>query len=325
MGNGVASSPFGVARDARRRRMTISEALRWAWSEELPKEPAAAFYAPPAGYVSAFAAVSGFGELHSIVDRQPNRFGCIPFDRADHPHPDALRMAAAVSSLAECEVDVPANWQPMPELLALDDALAARAARDVIERTTVRTDAGVRRFRSRADALVVRYAILGVTPPWQLSTIPERRYEAFANGVHRWFVQRPVSTVIGENPDGTDMIETSIVEVDGWSARLKRPVAGAYRKPYLDPDPLPVMVARAEYEQLTAALAMLAAELAASLQTIELMPDAWPERPWERSDADARKAKILPDLRQMAEAIVAENRSRKSMRKRGRARLKKRG
>lgn len=277
--------------------MTVSEALKWAWSDELPKEPADAFYDPPLGARSAWSAIQEFGALNAVIDRQPNRYGCIPFDRAETPHPDALRLAAAVASLAECCIDVPQGWHPMPELSAVDADLGRRAVVDALHKVTDYHDDGGLFFRVRPDVLVVRHAIVGLAPDWRMGDLPVRRYVANENGVERWFVRRDMRSVVGTNADGSDRVEVIATEVDGWSQRLRRPVAGAYRKPYLDPDPVPVMIARAEYEILVAAMRMLFDDLAGRLDTIELTPVDWPAQPWgEDLPGPVRRSRILPDL-----------------------------
>ncbi len=297
-----ASMQAGGAREdtaLRKRKMTVSEALRWAWGDELPKVQSGAGSAAPAGYSSAWGAIRAYGELNSIVDRQPNRYGCSPFDQVGWPHADALSIAEAVADLAECAVDVPDGWHPMPELADIDEALAIRAASDTLAKVT-HTDAdGRMRFRLRPDLLVVRHAILGVVPDWRLSVRPVKEFEIGANGRHRWFVRREVRTVVGENGDGSDMIAVMSTEVDGWSSRLQRPVAGAYRKASFAPDPVPVMVARAEYEIFSAAMCMLHEQLSGTLETIDLVAIDWPVQPWgdspERVPVSPR-GRILPDL-----------------------------
>lgn len=303
MENRDARSANGVDRDAnspRRRKMTMSDALKWAWGEELPKMQAdAGFDKGMLGARSAWGSILQYGEVGSIVDRQPNRFGCIPFDMAGWPHADALLIADAVEGLAECAVDVPEGWHPMPELAAIDEPLAARAVSDALIKATTLDRDGALRFRAKPDVMVVRHAILGIVPDWRLYGTPAKQYEAWPGGRHRWFVRREVSTVVGTNPDGTDMVAGSTIEVDGWSSRLKRPVAGAYRKAHFVPDPVPVMVARGEYEIFSAAMCMLFDQLADRLETINLMPVDWPVQPWDDSTeipADSRGPRILPDL-----------------------------
>lgn len=312
---------LGDGRDGseiRKRKMTVSDALKWAWGEELPKEPSGDFYAPPLAAASAWSSILRYGELGSIVDRQPNRFGCIPFDRVDFPHADALKLADAVHALAECAVDVPAGWHPMPELAEIDAGLAGRMVSEALERATVTTEAGERFYRSRPDMLVVRHAILGVVPDWRLAHSPLMKFERWPNGRHRWFARRDVRTVIGQNADGSDKIAVQTTEVDGWSSRLQRPVAGAYRRPYFEPDPVPVMVARADYEIFCAAMGMLFGQLAGALETIDLVAVDWLPQPWADSPAvatDSRRSRILPDLRRQAPRSPARKMARKSTRK----------
>lgn len=327
MEHGVARMESGVARvDSGRakRKMTLSEALKWAWGDELPKEPSGE---RPAGLSAANAwdAILRFGEAGTIVDRQPNRFGCIPFDMADFPHPDALAIAAAVASLADTIVEAPEGWHPMPDLAGLDAALARRALSDTLDRATRRTAGGDRVFRARADHLVVRHAILGLVPDWRVDHLPVKEYETWPNGRPRWFVLRETRTVIGEHADGSDRIEVTTTEVDGWSERRQRPVAGAYRKARFSPDPVPVMVARAEYEIFCAAMALLFDDLAGRLETVALVPEDWPVQPWDDSDVLApalRRGKILPDLAAGAPPLPEPKKPAKSKarRKRGAAR-----
>ncbi|MFN3549239.1 MAG: hypothetical protein ACK4U0_17265 [Mesorhizobium sp.] len=285
--------------------MTISEALEWAWRDELPKVPTSAGGAggPRAG--NAWNSILAFGEIGTVIDRQPNRWGCIPFDMAGWPHADALAIADAVERLADCAIVAPDGWNPMPELALLDAGMAARAAHDALLRATEDDGAGQRRFRTSPGLIVTRHAILGTAPDWRMDDPPVLRFEAHDNGRAKWFVQRETRQVIGSNHDGTDRVEVVTIEVDGWSTKHRRPVTGSYRKPYLDPDPVPVMVARAEYEILVAALDMLHEALRGRLSSIDLAPCGWPVRPWEGDSVDgrARRGKILPDLKALRAAL----------------------
>lgn len=290
---------LGTQAMSKRRRMTVSTALKWAWNDELPKEQSAVA-APDLSTRSAWAAIAAWGELHSIVDRQPNRWGCVPFDDVGFPHPDAIRIAEAVMSLADCSVDVPEGWHPMPELATVDEALARVAVGDAVRRATVLVGADLH-FRARPDAIIVRHAILGLVPDWRMDSLPAIEFERWDNGRHRWFVEREVRSVVGQNGDGSQKVAVETVEVDGWSTRLQRPVAGAYRKALFNPDPVPIMVARAEYEIFCAAMCMLHDDLDGCLESIDLVATDYPVQPWgdlpEEGDLP-RGSKILPDLRQ---------------------------
>lgn len=302
----LAERVAGEAAASPMRKMTVGEALTWAWSEELPKADAAMRgAAADLSSRSAWSAIAAYGELHSIVDRQPNRFGCIPFDEPGWPHPDALAIADAVAGLADCIIDVPEGWHPMPELAGIDEALARRALVDTMVKAT-RQEGGRLFFRIRPDMLVVRFAILAIAPDWRMIETPERRVEMGANGKPRWFVEQRVSEVIGTMPDGSDRIVYQSVEVDGWSERRKMPMPGAYQKAYLDPDPVPAMVARAEYEIFVAAMRMLFDELSGRLETIRLVATDWPDQPWSKSPESQADAAVVPGRRILPDLIAAE-------------------
>ncbi|MEO3997195.1 hypothetical protein [Mesorhizobium sp. CAU 1732] len=302
----------------------MAEALAWAWGDELPKEAATHEGAIAALQArSAWSTILRYGETHSVIDRAPNRWGCVPFDASSWPHADAYRIADAVGNLTKCTVDVPGGWHPMPWLAAIDEALARRALDDTMRKATIATDDGLV-FRIRPDMLVVRFAILGIVPDWRLDTVPAVEFEMGANGKPRWFVRRTVQTVA----ENSDRVMTETVEVDGWSARLKRPVAGAYRRSHFEPNPVPAMVARAEYEIFCAAMTMLAAELTGSLETIEITPIDWPVQPWADSPeerARRRRGRILEDISTPTSAKSEPNLQAKSTaKKKGKALAKSR-
>jgi hypothetical protein len=283
-----------------KRRMTLSAALKWAWAEELPKEPA---HSGPEGFASAWGAIERYGELMTVVDRDPNRYGCIPFDEAGFPHADALKLAAAVEELDGLVIDAPEDWDPMPELAAIDPDLARAARADAVRKATREGEGGERVFAVRPSVLAIRHAILGIVPDWQVEALPAVEYERYSNGRPRWFVRREVSVDVGTDANGAPTFMTETVEVDGWSSRQRRPMKGAYQKPYFDPDPVPALVARAEYEVFCAAMAWLAEAIGDRLETIDIAPIEWPARPWEEggdslaSDAKRGRSKVLPDLK----------------------------
>lgn len=298
--------------------MTVSAALKWAWGEELPKEPSRQGPIGLSGQ-SAWAAILRFGEVGTIVDRQPNRYGCVPFDATGWPHEDAIRIFEAVSDLGACAIEVPDGWNPMSALDLVDPALGAKAVTDALAKATVTGADGEAYFRMRPDVLLVRHAIIGTVPDWRFDEMPEKKFECWPNGQHRWFLKQQTRMVIGEHGDGSQRIEVATVEVDGWLPRRRRPHPQAYRKAVLDPDPVPAMVARAEYEIFSAAMEALHDALAGRLETIDLQPSIWPAQPWDDSAEwaeTARPGKILPDLRAEAIAIVEARNAAKSTTKR---------
>lgn len=281
---------------AEQQRMLLTAALRWAWIDELPKEPAGA--TPPKGLQSAWEAISRFGQHYAIIDRQPNRYGCVPFDEADLPHPDAVRIAEAVNCLGDKLIAVPKDWHPMHELEGCDQELLDEAVGKTLARMSIIDDDGVRRFKTNPTTLLIRYTILGLEPDWELYDVPTKRLLKRENGQAKWFVKSSMPQLVGTNPDGSNKIAHVDIERNGWSPRSRRPLPGAYQKTVLDPDPVPVMIERAEYEVLFSALCKLYVELSGKLETIQLEPVTWPRCPWEGDSPERQSGCVLPDLRQ---------------------------
>lgn len=258
---------------------TIIEAIKWAWRDELPKDAPRHGAAPAMlGARSAWASIDRYGELHALIDRPSNRWLCVPFDEPGEVHPDARAIADAVFALDGMVLEVPEGWDPLPEIAPTDADLKAAAIRDGLARLGG-TD-GV--FTSLSPKwLVLRLALTGCRPDWVMDEVPVAEYERGPNGRPKWFVRSEVKYVAGKNPDGTDRIAATMMEMDGWSTRQQRPRPGAYHRKRFDPDIVPLVVERAEHEVLTATLAMLEADLAPVLTKVKLKPLGWPARPWE--------------------------------------------
>lgn len=264
-----------------KRRMTAERAVEWAWRDELPKAPR--LVNGPDGFLAAWRKVSEFGERLSLVDMTGvNQWGCVPDLSADrYPHPDAEAIAEAVHALDGWTIGIPDDWSPAPEL----DAFAGLAARAV--------SIAARRAMVKPVSLIVsRRAILGIDPAdWTIGPT-EIGHEKAANGRDKWIVRATVDTIVGSNPDGSDRTVAETVELPG-TGRNGKPLPGAYRKPYLDPDPVDPLTARAEHEIWHAALTALAEMLAGRLETIDMLPPETPARPWT---APMRIRRVLDDL-----------------------------
>ena len=244
----------------------------------------------PLRMAGGWDATSGYGELLSLVDGL-NDYGVVPdFSAESWPCRDALAIFRAVEALDGCVLELPADWRPAPELGALG-GLGAKAVSDALRRLMLDDGAGGLSLRIKPAALVITRAVMG----WDGAGLDigdvVQRYEAHANGRERWFVRRAMDTEEG----------LVSVETDGWSARTRRPLPGAYRKPYLDPDPVAAIVARAEHQIWLSALAIVAEDVAGVLEDVEMLPSKVPAEPW--SDG-ARPSIVLPDL--AAEAALAE-------------------
>ncbi len=268
----------------------VEAAIAWAFCEELPKVPRADGPLPMAG---GWDRTGRYAELLSLVDLYGvNRYGVVPDFAADRwPSPDAIAIADAVAGLDEAELELPEDWRPAPELDGFG-GLGAMAVSAAWRRMT-RTDGGRQVLRIRPSHLVIRAAVLGPRlDAMELCGVAER-FEAHGNGEAKWFVERTVDVVVGAWPDGSDRTEARTVEQNGWNSRQRRPMPDAYRKTYLDPDPVPTIIARAEHEIWLSALEMVHADLTGKLETVELLPSTVPPAPWIDRPATAR---ILPDL-----------------------------
>lgn len=269
--------PYPPQRPAKRP-LPADKAAEWAWRDELPKAPR---QTGPDGFFSAWNAVAGYGETLAPIDGDLNRYGLVPdFGAGDVPHADAVALYQAVSALDDWEIDLPEDWSVAPEI----DGFGGLASRAIA--------AALRRARRPVSAIVANRAIMGLDP--MTMTIGETtvEHERDASGRERWFVHRQVWTVTGHNADGSERTALETIEAPGLDKR-RRPLPGAWRKPFLDPDPVDAVVARIEHEIWHAALTIVAGELAGKLETIDLAPPEASPRPWL---AQPRITRILPDL-----------------------------
>ena len=267
------------------KRMPIDALLSWAYREELPKDDAPGFV-DQIGYMPAWGGVERYGELMTLIDGAVNQWGVVPsFVASEGPHPDARVIGAAVRSLDEVVIGMPdaEEWAPLADMGDLGPHGAAAVARALEKATIVEAD-GTRVMRGRVSELVRICAILQRPPVWQAER-PELKVEMIS-GRERWF-RRVWIEGVGE------------VEVDGYDRRAKRPYGDAYRKHYLDPDPMEAARARAEYEVWHAAMAVLVEELASGAHGVMSAhvaeASAHPVRPWEIGAVDSPR--VWKDLR----------------------------
>lgn len=262
-----------------RRVWPVEKALEWAWRDELPKAPR---MESPDGFIAAWKTIAGYGEALASIDGGVNRFGLAPDMGADaEPHPDAVALFEAAVALDAWEIDLPGDWSPAPELDAFGGMTAAALS------------LALRRMRRQPSLLIGNRAIMGVDAMAMTIGPTEISHERDASGRERWFVRREVWSIVGVNPDGTDRVALESIEAPGLDKR-RRPLPGAYRKSFLDPDPVDALIARAEHELWHAALSSVAETLAGRLETIDLAPPSVPARPW--AEKPSRLARILPDL-----------------------------
>lgn len=258
------------------RTIGIEAFLAWVYREELPKAEA-----PGSGAALSSAmfgdggwdAVSRQGELmaETVSDGRVNSYGVLamPAWSGAPPHQDAFTAHRFVGGLAQMDLGLPDGWSPLQGL-----GLSAQEERAAIARAMPRiaTEHDDRwRLRFKPVELVRRYAILGGCPPWE-ADIPKARFVEM-HGKPQWF-----RIVMEEGAFGR-LYER---EVDGFNQRSRRPYPGAYRKTFLEPDPMGAVIERAEYEVWHAALAMLVEDLNASGELTAHRISASPRsaRPW---------------------------------------------
>lgn len=266
-----------------KRTMDIEAVLRWAYREELPKALGSA-NGPSDSIRSGWAGVSSYAQLLAVIDY--NRYGVLPdLTALSGPHDDAVRVFDAVRALDGCAVAVPDAWDPLGDMPEIGDEAPALTAQ-ALQRATYIDQDGEMHMRGRRQ-LVERFALMGGCPVWEMD-VPDRKIERHAaNGKPAWFIDR---VVYEETCDGRIVERT--VTVEGYNHTRHRPYPGAYQRTYLDPDPVPGIIGRIEYELWHAALGLLTEDLADGLESIALAPCARPARPWE--SAGERGPRVLP-------------------------------
>ncbi|MBO6759326.1 MAG: hypothetical protein JJ902_23590 [Roseibium sp.] len=253
-----------------KKRIDIEKLLKWAYCEELPK---AAGESGGSGGGGSWLGGGSFVELLTVID--DNRYGVVPdLAASGEPHPDALTLHAAVSKLDEGSVSVPADWNPMPELscyghhadLALTDARA---------QLFIEAPDGKLRWRRPPRDLIRKHAVLGGAPDG-FGSLPDLKPLRGPNGGEIWYRMcvQLVATVDG------GMSELHYECDDGWDQKRRVPKRGAYRKFYLDPDPVPAVVMRQEYVLWWQCLDALVERLSGRLDAHEPCGPTRPMTPW---------------------------------------------
>jgi len=266
-----------------KRTMDIEAVLRWAYRDELPKVVGKRRALGPRS--NAWHPVSRYGLYLALIDdsASDNLYGVLPdLSMNGEPHADAVKVADAVVALEAFRPEVPEGWNPIDDLGDLSgDAAGIIAA--AAHWSTV---------SAMVPRLLIKHAILGGCPEWQ-GEMPMRKPVRGPNGKAVW--RRRALVMIHEGDAGLG-IEPEYIEtvIDGYNSRRGRPYADAYRETYLDPDPRPLAISRAEYELWYAGLAWLVDELSGVLDTIALVPLSLPARPWE-CDAPLER-RVLPSL-----------------------------
>lgn len=259
-----------------KKRVGIESLLVWAFRDELPKAqcdgPALPVLVNGSDPIVAWV---GDGAPEQVSDGRQNAYGLMP-DRyaSDEPHPDAVTVFRAVQRLADCALDMPADWNPFADMPAA--AWAAPTAEEAL-----------RRLVARPALLIRKHALLGGMPDWgREAPVPVER-PVTENGKVKWFRQVDVVDSLGL---------PMTIEMDGYNRRSGRPYPGAYTKTEVVPDPVPLAVARAEYQLWRAALDVICDDLAdaGGLAAHDVAPSVLAWEPWFDGGRLGDLPRILP-------------------------------
>lgn len=260
----------------------VEHVIRWAWTEELIKAE------PEDGVIGGSALAPAWARMvgTSSTGIRLNRYGVAydPYCRSE-PHPDALRVAAAVYDLDNMTVHEEPDgdfWGIWRDHGRLGDAALASAwgmvARELSD------GSGHSLLRGLASSTVVSVALSGSWPEWR-GVAPKAVSECWPNGKPKWLrlVDRPVEW------DADGVATRSVkVEVDGYSSLRQRPYPSAYRAERLAPDPVPVLAARIRWALIHAWMTQVAADID-GLGGRTITPPARPVAPWCEAEENLRR------------------------------------
>ncbi len=270
----------------------IEGLLRWAYLEELQHGEVNARPCP-AEPKPAWQVYDNWQKLGTSVQDGDvrNVYGVPPSNSDREPHPDAVAVFQAVTTLEGALFLAPDGWSPglWLEAHGAQGCEAVRRALDGLVtdvRVNERSSRVVRRMRRPVLSLVLRHAICGGAPCWE-GEAPVAKPLTYDNGKPRWFLTECVTEQGAFGP-----VVTS-VEVDGYDRRCGRPYRGAYQKMRLVPDPVSLITERAEYELWHAALRHLCVVLRPRLEAHALEAFDRPARPWDDDSRGAGMALIL--------------------------------
>jgi hypothetical protein len=269
----------------------IEDVIAWAWRDELPKVPKR--QDGPMQMAGAWDRTGRFAELLSLVDLYGvNQFGAVPDFTADSwPCEDAQLIGGAVMALDEYVLDLPEDWRPAPELDRFG-GLGAKALSEAWRRMTRDDGQGRLSLRLKPSELIIRRAVMGWDAEAMKLDDTTQEIERHGNGKPRYFMQATQHQLTGRKVDGEDETVSRLIEVNGVDKK-GAPLPGAYTKPFLDPNPVHAIIARAEHEIWISALAMVFDAVGSQMRDVEVLPTSLPVAPWLH---DAPMPRVLPDL-----------------------------
>lgn len=256
-------------------KMSLPDFLKWAFGEELAHVPGYDRIGEGGGnFGSAWGGIAEIAKLGCFVDGTRTPVDQMAPRMID---PDAVAASEAVMLLAAENFDIPARWNPFPEL---DDpyGLIADCVREVVSRRAL-AYAGDR--NGNLMGLIIACASMGKEPEWR---IPQPKFRMVAkNGVPAWFVTTRQADVFGRVYE---------VETSGFDARSRRPMPGAYRKFEFSSPFTSHVQARIDWYLWTLAMERLAERLGEGLISHRILPFQVLREPWLFSSNFADTAQV---------------------------------
>lgn len=239
----------------------LRDFMRWAFGEELVH--VAGNSGGGWNYIAAFAA------LGTVIDSQ-GYGGPLP-DIGD-VHPDAQKASEAVMLLASEDFALPSGWNPFPDLNDPHGLIAA-AVEEVLARRAMRDAASL---NANLIGMVISFAVMGREPEWRVEQPKFRLVER--SGMPAWFVRASHKDVFGRVYE---------YETDGFNAKSRRPMPGAYRK-YELCDPFQGAVqARIDWYLWAKAVNRVAERLETGLKAHRIVHEAHDCEIWKNSPSFA--------------------------------------
>lgn len=263
----------------------IIEFLEWAFNDELPKGGGK----DGIGSVrSAWGRIMAWSELMTTVYQGAGTMEY--FDRGGEPHPDAVLAGRAVASLAEVILDLPLDWNPLPETKMTPAAHAAIQQAIHLVRGDHKDGVALRLL---PVSIVVRCAVLKRAPDYALNIEVKERM-VMNGGKPAWFIKRKGRDSFGNAVD---------FEMDGFDPKTGHPKPGAYRKWEMPSEIISDLAGRAEWQLWRAALDLVFEDLNGRLADHALTPCDMPLEPWVEGMPKRKEPRIMPDLRKGKQSL----------------------
>lgn len=275
-----------------KRAIDIEKLLVWAYREELSKRQ----------FIETLGISNSLGDASLLGTRVG---GGAPQWYAEiigaGIHDDALKVEQAVTDLSGMKLVL-----PDPTILLADMPALMNEA-----------DAALSGYRLQLDGLVARMAQLASSPSWQFDPPDRKIVRDPRSGAPLWFIRKKMRCRAGDERWSEER------ETDGYDRTAQRPMPGAYRKYYFDPEAGAIVDPRYDWLAWALALMSLRESLAPHLVGFELDPMKKVTLPWApslRLDAILERPKAAMKSPQFSSIAVEAGRKAAARLQQARAR-----